>query len=165
MGVRRNFSRGIEILLIFFRLLTMQCKWTFTKRFTPSTPQRKSPMLRQQSQNMGFVGSIGSFSLMLLFTQYKTTWLNVINSHCLAALPATVVCVQQSHATTRLLPGLPGPYGQKIPNCISKNSKEPQKNRQTSWYRLTAVSFGSPGWVTAKIECCYETKIRIIANE
>jgi len=30
MGVRRNFSRGgnVEILLILFRLLTMQCKWT-----------------------------------------------------------------------------------------------------------------------------------------
>jgi len=40
MGVRRNFSRGgnAEILLILFRLLTMQCKWTFTKRFTRSAP-------------------------------------------------------------------------------------------------------------------------------
>jgi len=39
MGVRRNFSRGnIKNLLILFRLLTMQCKWTFTKRFTLSTP-------------------------------------------------------------------------------------------------------------------------------
>jgi len=28
----------VENLLIFFRLLTMQCKWTFTKRFTISTP-------------------------------------------------------------------------------------------------------------------------------
>jgi len=38
MGVHRNFSRrggvNVKILLILFRLLTMQCKWTFTKRFT-----------------------------------------------------------------------------------------------------------------------------------
>jgi len=41
MGVRINFSRGmgnVEILLILFRLLTMQCQWTFIKRFTLSTP-------------------------------------------------------------------------------------------------------------------------------
>jgi len=47
MGVRRNFSVGggnVIILLIFFRLLMLQCKWTFTKRFTASTPQRKCTM-------------------------------------------------------------------------------------------------------------------------
>jgi len=38
-------------------LLTMQCKWTLTKSFTHSTPQRKCPVLRQQSQKMRFVGS------------------------------------------------------------------------------------------------------------
>jgi len=45
MGVGRNFSRGgnVDILHIIFKLLTMQCKWTFTKRFTLSTPQRKWP--------------------------------------------------------------------------------------------------------------------------
>jgi len=33
MGVRRNFSRGgkVDILLIFFRLLAIQRKWTYTK--------------------------------------------------------------------------------------------------------------------------------------
>jgi len=33
MGVRRNFSRGskVDILLICFRLLVMQRKWTHTK--------------------------------------------------------------------------------------------------------------------------------------
>jgi len=40
----------VDILLIIFRLLTMQCTWTFTKRFTLSTPQRKCPVLRQQSK-------------------------------------------------------------------------------------------------------------------
>jgi len=28
----------VQILLIRYRLLTMPCKWTFTKRFTLSTP-------------------------------------------------------------------------------------------------------------------------------
>jgi len=59
MGVRRKFSRGgnVDILLILFRLLTMQCKWTFKKRFSFSTPQRKLPMIQKQSQKMRFVGS------------------------------------------------------------------------------------------------------------
>jgi len=36
MGVRRIFSRGgkVDISLIVFRLLTMQRKWTHTKRVT-----------------------------------------------------------------------------------------------------------------------------------
>jgi len=36
----QKFFQGeyVDILLIVFRLLTMQCKWTFTKRFTLSTP-------------------------------------------------------------------------------------------------------------------------------
>jgi len=40
MGVRRNFSRGgatSTFPLSFFRLRTMQCKWTFMKGFTFST--------------------------------------------------------------------------------------------------------------------------------
>jgi len=41
MGIRRNFSRGgnVDILLIFFRSLMLQCKWTFTKCFNLSSPQ------------------------------------------------------------------------------------------------------------------------------
>ena len=46
MGVRRKKRGNADILLIIFKLPTMQCKWTFTKRFTLSTPQRKSLMLR-----------------------------------------------------------------------------------------------------------------------
>jgi len=52
--VHINFSSGgdnVDILLFRFRLLTTQWKWTFTKRFPISTPQRKWPMSRQQSQN------------------------------------------------------------------------------------------------------------------
>jgi len=39
-GHPQKFVPGgnVEILLICSRLLTMQCKWTFTKRFTHSTP-------------------------------------------------------------------------------------------------------------------------------
>jgi len=35
-----------DTLLILCKSLTMQCKSTFTKRFTLSTPQRRCPMLR-----------------------------------------------------------------------------------------------------------------------
>jgi len=51
MGVHRNFSRGagkVDILLILFRLLTMQRKWTDAKRFTLSTSQITRPMSREQ---------------------------------------------------------------------------------------------------------------------
>jgi len=44
MGVRRNVSRVgamSTFYLTLFRLQMMQCKWTYTKRFTLSTPQRK----------------------------------------------------------------------------------------------------------------------------
>jgi len=45
MGVRRNFFRGGQsrnfASAYTFGLLTMQRIWTYTKRFTLSTPQRK----------------------------------------------------------------------------------------------------------------------------
>jgi len=92
MGVRRNFYRGskIDILLILFRLLTMQCKWTFTKRFTLRTPQIMR-FFRQQSQKRLFIGRSASFLLILPFTQCKATRLAAISSHCLAALPVKIV--------------------------------------------------------------------------
>ena len=64
MGVRKNFtSRGkLDVLLILFRLLMMQCNWTFKKRMILPAPQRKCPTLRQQSQKLLFVSAA-----MLLF--------------------------------------------------------------------------------------------------
>jgi len=46
MGIRSNFSRGgkVDILLIFFSLLTMQCKRTFTKRFSLSSQKEIAPL-------------------------------------------------------------------------------------------------------------------------
>jgi len=49
-------------------------------------------------QKIRFVSSNARFSLMLLFTQYKTVWLTAFSSHCLVALPYQYVCIQQSHA-------------------------------------------------------------------
>jgi len=43
MNVRRKFSRGGDNFAYPFSGCE-QCKWTFTKRFTLSTPQRKFPM-------------------------------------------------------------------------------------------------------------------------
>ena len=45
MGACRNFSRegNVDIFLVLFRLLTMQCKRTFTKRFTLSTQKEITP--------------------------------------------------------------------------------------------------------------------------
>jgi len=41
---------------------------------------------------------------MFLFTPYETNVTIAIGSHCLVALTATDVFVQQSHAAKRLLP-------------------------------------------------------------
>jgi len=67
-------------------------------RPTFCTPQTKCLMLQKQSQKCS------SLPAMLLFTQYETTWTTAISGHCLAALPAKDVCVQQSHAAKRPLP-------------------------------------------------------------
>jgi len=70
-GRPQKFFQGggkVDILLILFRLLTMQRTWTFTKRFILSTPQRKCPRLQQQFQIMRFVGSKDSFSPMRFLT-------------------------------------------------------------------------------------------------
>ena len=47
-----------------------------------------------------------AFSFMLLFTQYKTSKLTAICSHCLAAFSAKDVFVQQPHVAKRLLLGM-----------------------------------------------------------
>jgi len=47
---------NIDSLLIIFVLRMMQCKWTFIKCITISTPQ-KCPMLQQQLWKMHFVAS------------------------------------------------------------------------------------------------------------
>jgi len=53
MGVGRSFSSGgkVEILLIVFRLLTMQCKLTFTKH-------KENALCYGNSHEMCFIGSI-----------------------------------------------------------------------------------------------------------
>jgi len=58
MGIRSTFSRGgiVDILLVLFGLVTMQCTRTFTKRFTLSTQKEIAP-LYGNSQKIRFVGS------------------------------------------------------------------------------------------------------------
>jgi len=71
MGVRRNFSMGgnIDILLIVSRLLTMQCKWTFTKHFT--LPNHiKCPMLWQQSQKCASLAALTRY-ITIIYTCNK----------------------------------------------------------------------------------------------
>jgi len=48
---------------------------------------------------------------MLLFTQYETTWLTAISSHCLAALPTNVSTFNS--VAKHLLPVLPTGLHQK----------------------------------------------------
>jgi len=53
--------------------------------------------------------SIATDSLMLLFTQYKTSWLTAISSHCLAVLPDRLPTRLRSfnnHMRQNILPSL-----------------------------------------------------------
>jgi len=75
---------NLNILLILFMLLTMQCKCTFIKRFILSSPKRKYPMLRLQSQKSRFVGAA-----MLLFHSCFS------RSTKLRSLPLSAVTVSQ----------------------------------------------------------------------
>jgi len=69
---QKLFQGGnVDILLILFRLLAMQCKWTFTKRFTLSTTQIKCPMLRQELQKCAsLAATIIYTSITIIFTIY-----------------------------------------------------------------------------------------------
>ena len=92
MGLHRNFPRGLTStfwLLSCFRLLTMQCKSTFTRCLTLSLPQRKYPVLRQQSQTLRFVGSNAFFRSCFFSHCTKLRGLP-LRSHCLAALPSKI---------------------------------------------------------------------------
>jgi len=62
MGVCRKFSTrdNLDMLRIIFRLLMIQCKRTFAKRFTISRAQRKCPMLgQQQARRQDFAAGEG----------------------------------------------------------------------------------------------------------
>jgi len=52
MGIRSNFSKGKRrILLKLFRLLTIQCKQMFIKRFTLSTQKKFVPFYGNSYKN------------------------------------------------------------------------------------------------------------------
>ena len=113
MGVRKHFFRGGKSTFFLFfsgrhfaysvSFLMLQCKGTFTKRFTLSTPQREFPCYDSSRKNAVHWQQC-FYSLILLFTPYKNTGLTTIGSHCLFGLPATDECFQQSYAEKRLLP-------------------------------------------------------------
>ena len=70
-GRPQKFFQGggnVDVLLILFRLLTMQCNWTFIKHFTLSTPQRKLPMIRQQSQKCASLAVITRY-ITIIYTR------------------------------------------------------------------------------------------------
>ena len=103
MGLPIKFSRWgkVDILLILFRLLTAQCNRTFTKRITLPTPQRKCPYVTATVTISALRwGSNASFSPMLLFTQYETTWLTAISTR--QSLSPCITCQRCQCVTKRL---------------------------------------------------------------
>jgi len=67
-------GRHADILLVIVKLLTMQCKLKFTKRFTLCSPQRNYPVLRQQSQNMRLVGNNRNVNYNKFAVKRQASW-------------------------------------------------------------------------------------------
>ena len=66
-----------SFLLVLFRLLTMQCKWTFTKCFTLSIAQTKCPLLRQQSQKCASLTAIARYIKVISHNRLSTDFQNM----------------------------------------------------------------------------------------
>ena len=129
-GVRRNFSRGATST---FCLSFSGC-W---RRNANRRSQDALPFLHHK-ENAPCYGRSPKWSASLaavLLTQYKTTWLTTISSHCLAALPSTDVCVQQLH-TTNIYPAAKvhcfkeHPIHQRRYSSIHEN--KPRRNKNVS---------------------------------
>jgi len=95
MGVRRNFSRGETSTFCLSFVVDDTIKMDVHKTLYPfhTTLHHKENALchgnsHKNCSSLATARSNASFSLMLLFTQYKITWLTVTSSHCLAALSA-----------------------------------------------------------------------------
>jgi len=90
------FPGGTEstILLILFRLLTMQRKRTSTKRFTLFTPQTKFPCYGNSCKKCASLPAIVLFThVFSRRIKLRGMWLTAISSHGLATIPATDVCI------------------------------------------------------------------------
>jgi len=78
---------NIHIVLILFRLLTMQCNWMFTKVWQFPYHKQNTQCYSNSQKNCA------SLAAPLLFKQYKTAWLAPY--HYQQSLRR---CIQQSHA-------------------------------------------------------------------
>jgi len=64
---------NVNILLILVRLLTMQCKWTFTARFTHSTRQHhkeNAPCYDNSQKKCGLLATISRFVTIIFKIGY-----------------------------------------------------------------------------------------------
>ena len=106
-GGPQKFMQGgkVNILLIIFRLLTMQCQWTFTKRFTLVASQRKCAMLRQQSQKCASLAAVLVFH-SCFYNTVKLDWLLLsevtVSLHYLPQMPAFNSHMRQSACFRKL---------------------------------------------------------------
>jgi len=79
MGVSRNFSRGgnVDKILTFFRLLAMQCKRTFTKRFALSAQKEIAPFYGNSHKNCILLAAIARYIIAI---SYKTDYLHIFQA-------------------------------------------------------------------------------------
>ena len=100
MSVFRNFSRGAKST---FCLSSSGCwRWTANGSSQNALPfqhhKENAPCYGNSDKKIRFFGSNAFFSLMLLFTPYKTTWLTAISNYCLAALLSCHRCLRSTVA-------------------------------------------------------------------
>jgi len=82
---------NIHIVLILFRLLTIQCNWMFTKVW-PFPHHKQNTQCYGNSQK-----NRASFAAPLLFKQYKTAWLTPYRYQ--QSLPRCITCQRSLHST------------------------------------------------------------------
>jgi len=82
---------NIHIVLILFRLLTIQCNWMFTKVW-PFPHHKQNTQCYGNSQK-----NRASFAAPLLFKQYKTAWLTPYRYQ--QSLPRCINCQRSLHST------------------------------------------------------------------
>jgi len=119
----------------------MQCKWTFPKRFTLFAPQIKSPMSRQQSQKLPFVGSNAFFHSYFFSHSFKLHGLPLsaatVLLRCLPKMSAFNSHTQKNAYT--VLPNLKGIFEDALPRyCYvikTKQQNNPLASFTTCLYR------------------------------
>jgi len=76
MDIRSTFSRGAtSIFCLYFRFLAMQCKWTFTKRFTLSSQKEIVPFYSSSHKKFASLAAKARY----IAISYKIDYMQILS--------------------------------------------------------------------------------------